>query len=153
MKFSTVICFSIIVYGVLEMLSPKSSTSSAFKKLISIIIIFSVFFSVKSLAKTKFSFLSDLQVDSKISKDVTDSYNKILKEKTERIIAEEVKRTLTEHKFDFSYVTAEVEPNGTETILKEICVYRERSDNQTSLKIQSLLSEMYNINVIVRTIE
>lgn len=147
-KISTVICFSIILFGILEMLLPDKNLSVVFKKLLSIIIIISMLSVFKIFKKENFSFSNYNLTEVKPEKVTTYEVN-VIKE-VNKNLKEEIANTLEYYGYNYSNIEINTEYLNGQINIKEIIVTIYQYNLVNAEKIKSLLYEKYNINIIVK---
>lgn len=148
-EFSSIICFSIVIFGIFEMLSPNENSSKIFKRLISVILIILLFSSISSLVKNSDNFKIDFS-ESYIEPSATDIYNKEVIKQAEKNIKNQIINTLEYNDYDYSEVLVDIEFSNYQASINSATVYIKEFNFVKAEKIKSLLYEKFNINIIVK---
>ena len=151
-EFSTVICVSIIAYGIIEMMSPNSKFSKTFKRSLSVIIVFLIFLSLKNVIGAGID-IDMPDFSSKINTEQnSEEFTENLKEQTEKNIETQIIEFLENNNQPYKLIDAVVFSDSEGKINDyKVYVYIDRENYYSQkIKIQSLLKEEFNINVIVK---
>ena len=131
------------------MLSPNENSSKIFKRLISVILIISLFSSISSLVKNSDNFKIDFS-ESYIEPSATDIYNKEVIKQAEKNIKNQIINTLEYNDYDYSEVLVDIEFSNYQASINSATVYIKEFNFVKAEKIKSLLYEKFNINIIVK---